>query len=242
VTTREPPLSAVILAAGAGARLGALGQRHSKAMVPIARRPLIDWVIARLRAARVERLIAVGHGGDAALASWLRDRHPEVTLAVQPERRGIADAVGCALPLLGDVDGYLACACDSLFTPPDIAAVIAAGRARPAVAVVGILDMGPAATSSRSAVALDGARVTAIVEKPAAGHVLSGVVAAPLYWLTRAFDALLPATRIRDGERHVSSALQDFIDGGGTVLAVPLSGRIEITTAEDVARAEAALG
>jgi UTP-glucose-1-phosphate uridylyltransferase len=160
---------------------------------------------------------------------------------LQLDRRGIADAVRCALPLVGSVDGYLACACDSLFTPADIAAVIAAGRGRPATAVVGVLDMGPAATRSRSAVALDGTRVTAIVEKPAPGHALSGVVAAPLYWLTRACDALLPATRIRDGERHVSSALQDFIDAGGTVVGVPLSGRIEITSAEDVARAEAAL-
>jgi UTP-glucose-1-phosphate uridylyltransferase len=98
-----------------------------------------------------------------------------------------------------------------------------------------------AATAARSAVRLAGERVLAIVEKPPPGEAPSGVVAAPLYWLPRAVDARLATTAPRGGERHVSSALNDFIAAGGTVLGVPLAGRIEITSAGDVARAAAAL-
>ncbi len=54
--------TAVILAAGAGARLGELGRRYSKPMVPIRERPLIDWVIASLRTAGLARIIVVGNG------------------------------------------------------------------------------------------------------------------------------------------------------------------------------------
>jgi glucose-1-phosphate thymidylyltransferase len=232
--------TAVIAAAGAGTRLGALARRHSKAMVPIAGRPLIDWGITRLHAAGIEPVVVVAHAGDRPLADFLRAAHPDARLALQHERRGIADALRCALPLLGD-DAYLACACDSLFAPAEIAAVAARGRQRDGAAVVGVLEMSAAATATRSAVRLDGERIVDIVEKPAAGSTPSGLVAAPLYWLPRAVDVFLASTAARGGERHVSSALSDFVAAGGTVLAVRLSGRIEITTAEDVERAARAL-
>src|SRR5512147_2802307 len=92
------PLTAVILSAGAGSRLGELGRRHSKAMLPVAGRPLIDWSIERLRAAGVDRLVVVGHVSDADLEVFLHSSHPDVILVRQGERRGIADALRLALP------------------------------------------------------------------------------------------------------------------------------------------------
>jgi len=233
--------TAVIAAAGAGTRLGALGQRHSKAMVPIAGRPLIDWVIRRLRAALVERAIVVAHAQDRALIEFLRATHPDASIALQDERRGIADAVCRALPQLGADTAYLACACDSLIAAEDIAAVAARGVRTPHAAVIGVLAMDPGASAARSAVRLDGERVVEIVEKPPPGSAASDLVGAPLYWLPRALDRYLDATPARGGERYVSSALADYIAGGGVVLAVRLRGRIEVTTADDVERAERAL-
>lgn len=232
-------VSAVILAAGAGSRLGELGRRHSKAMVPVAGRPLLDWVIERLRAGGVGALVVVRHGGDLALDAHLRARWPGAAIAVQGERRGIADALCQALPLLGDAPAYLACACDSLFAAADIAALIAAGA--DGNAAVGVLDLGVAATANRSAVRLDGDRVVDIVEKPAPGTAPSGLVAAPLYWLPRAVDPHLAAAAAQGGERYVSVALAAWARAGGVVRAVRLRERLEVTTAADVDAVGAAL-
>jgi len=227
--------TAVILAAGAGSRLGALGRLSSKAMLPIGGKPLVAWVIERLRAAGVGPFIVVGHPTDGPLAKFC-DHAPGVTLLTQPERRGIADALRCALPRLAAAEGYLACACDSLFDADDIRRLIACGRAAAGAAAVGVLDMGVAATATRSAVRLDGERVVEIVEKPRAASASAALVAAPLYWLPRAFAAHIEAVP-DTGEAYISTALQAFIREGGAVWAVHLRGRIEITTAEDVARA-----
>lgn len=235
------PLTAVILAAGAGTRLGALGTRYSKPMLPVAGQPLIGWLLTRVRAAGVERLIVVGHASDEQLREYLQDTQGDAQLVIQSERRGIADALRIALPLVKEESGYLACACDSLFDPSDIAQLIAYGRTRPSSAVVGVLEMGPAATTGRSAVLLDGDRVTQVVEKPAPGSVASGSVALPLYWLPPAMTSYIEHVRPLGTERYISTALNDFIMAGGTVLAVRMRGRLEVTTAVDVERAETVL-
>jgi len=235
---KRPAGEGIILAAGAGTRLGELGRRSSKAMVSLAGRPLIAHVIERLAAAGIGRLIVVRHESDAALAEFLAARYPRAQIAVQRERRGIADALAGALPLLGNAPAYLACACDSLYAPDDIAAVAGAGA--DGDTAIGILKMDAAATASRSAVLVEGMRVVALVEKPVAGTIASDLVAAPLYWLTRAVDPLLGAAGA-GAERYITTALAAHLAAGGTVRAVRLRGRIEVTTAADVAAAERTL-
>jgi dTDP-glucose pyrophosphorylase len=238
---RGGAVSAVILAAGAGTRLGALGLRYSKAMLPVAERPLIAWVITTLGMAGVSRVIVVGHPSDTRLAEYLRDTHPNLTLVAQPERLGIADALCWALPQISDVPGYLACACDSIFAPADIGAVIRTGRGYPGSAVVGVLEMGAAATAARSSVRVDGTRVVEIIEKPRPQMQTSGLVAMPLYWLPQTFAPYLRQTVPLAGERYVSTALRKFIGEGGSVRAVHVSERIEVTAAADIEVAAARL-
>src|SRR3989442_7481383 len=121
LSPQSPVLStAVILAAGAGTRVGEVGRRYSKPMVPLDGRPLIDWVLARVRAAGIGRVIVVRHVEDAQLAIFVRAMHRDVEIVTQSERRGIADALRQALPLVAAESGYLACACDSLFEVDDL--------------------------------------------------------------------------------------------------------------------------
>lgn len=225
--------TAVIVAAGAGKRLGPLGASISKPMVEVAGRPLITWVIERLRQAGVERIIAVVHPDNSALQALLGEQDPPVTWTIQTERRGMAHAVAQALPLI-DTAAYLACACDSLFLAADIRALIDAGNRHPGDAVIGVLEMGQAATASRSAVVIEDGRVLAIHEKPKPGTVASGLVGMPLYWLPRSLDGLLRHDPEPDAEWQVAEALAQALASGETLWAVSVRERLEVTTPADI--------
>jgi NDP-sugar pyrophosphorylase family protein len=237
----QDPTTAILLAAGAGRRLGALGRSTSKAMVPLRGRPLVQWVRERLTAAGVGRVIVVAHESDQPLRDFVRRQAPELRVVVQRERLGIADAVVQALPQVHD-HGYVACACDSLFDEADIRRVIEAGRGSPSTAVVGVQEMGVEATSTRSAVEVHDGVVVRLLEKPAPGTTASPLVALPLYWLPADVTPFLRNATPVGGERHVSTALNQFIAAGGRVRAITIAHRTEITTAEDLARAEEELG
>jgi dTDP-glucose pyrophosphorylase len=226
----------VVLAAGAGSRLGELGKRHSKAMIPLLGRPLIDWVAERLRAAGLTRLIVVAHASDAPLQAHARSAGIEAVC--QPERRGIADALSCAAPLLAAEPAFLACACDSLFAVADLHRLLAVARAHPGDAVVAVQQLSAEATAARSAVVCAGEFVKAIVEKPAPGTARSNVISLPLYILPQRLLACAAATEPLRGERYLSSALSDDIAAGGRVRWVAFQERLEITTAADVALVE----
>jgi glucose-1-phosphate thymidylyltransferase len=230
--------TAIILAAGAGRRLGTLGRSTSKAMVPLLGRPLIEWVWERLVAAGAGRVIVVAHGGDRPLRDFVETLGSEVVVVVQRDRLGIADAVVQALAEIED-DAYLACACDSLFDVVDIRRVIDTGLA--SGAVVGVQKMGIEATSARSAVEVRDGFVVRLLEKPPPGTSSSPLVALPLYWLTAAVEPHLRVAAPIGGERHISTALNQYIAAGGTVRAIEIPARIEITTLEDVSRGEEAL-
>lgn len=231
-------ITAVILAAGAGRRLGDIGRTTSKAMVPVLGRPMAQWVIERLRAAGVDDMVVVAHESDAALQAFVEQAG--IRVVRQHERRGIADAVVQALPQVKS-DAYLACACDSLFDAADIARVIDAGRGDAGTAVVGVQEMGVEATATRSAVEVRDDLVARLHEKPPPGTTDSPLVALPLYWLTAALEPHLRGAALVGGERHVSTALNEYIASGGRVRAVSVGHRTEITTPDDIARAEAEL-
>jgi bifunctional UDP-N-acetylglucosamine pyrophosphorylase/glucosamine-1-phosphate N-acetyltransferase len=231
--------TAVILAAGAGTRLGALGRRYSKAMVPLAGRPLIAWVVERLRAAGLSRFVVVAHVSDGGLQRYAEANGFEVT--TQAARRGIADALVCAAPQLRADAMFLACACDSLFAVADVRRLLQVAAAHPHDATIAVQTVPPDATAARSAVVRDGEFVRAIVEKPPPGSAPSNVISLPLYVLThRLLNAAATTAPLR-GERYLSSTLADDIRAGGVVRCVEFGGRLEVTTADDVARAETAL-
>ncbi|HVM96653.1 MAG TPA: NTP transferase domain-containing protein, partial [Candidatus Acidoferrales bacterium] len=227
------PLTAVILAAGAGSRLGELAMRYSKATVPVAGRPLIYWITDMLSAAGVEQFVIVGHPSDSRLAEIMNELD-RATLVIQRERRGIADALHCALPAVNSEPAFLACACDSLYPVTEVETLIDRGRANLDDAIVGVLEMGRAATASRSVVQTDGEQVTQIVEKPVPGSVDSGLVALPLYWLPQRFMPYCSYAAANRGETYVSTALNRFLLSGGTLRAVAFSRRLEVTTPEDL--------
>lgn len=238
VIEKVAPATGIILAAGAGRRLGELGNRHSKAMLPVRGHPLIHWVLQSLYGAGIDHLVVVGHPKDEALAEFVDTVRPPVSLVFQSERRGMADALRAAFPIITGEPGWLVSACDSVFMKLELHRLLEVAAIHPECAVIGTLNMGIEATATRSAVILEGDQVVRIVEKPPPGSVGTDLVAAPVYWLPA---TLLPycSTPPGSGEFQITDALQRFILASGRVLAVRFSTRLEITYGNDVTPAEA---
>ncbi len=231
--------AAVVVAAGQGKRLGALGERYSKPMVPVLGRPLIEWIFDRLIAAGAEQLVAVVHPNNSSLIAHLENCRPGIRMMFQPQRLGVADAVLRGMAAIDRNAGYLACACDSVFPETDIAELVAGGRRQPATAAIGVLDLGLEATRSRSGVRLQRGQVIEVVEKPQ--HPFSPLVGLPIYWLPPEIERYLADAPAIGNERHVTTALADYIRDGGRVVGHTFSDRLELTSPEDLAPLEARL-
>ncbi len=104
---------AMILAAGYGARLGALTQNQPKALVETGGRPLIDYALERLEAAGVEHIVVNAHYHADQLVRYLARRAPAAIILREPSLLDTGGALKAALPLMQNAPFYLA-VCDGL--------------------------------------------------------------------------------------------------------------------------------
>lgn len=98
-------MKAMILAAGRGARMRPLTDRVPKALLEVAGRPLVAWLLERLRAGGIREIVMNHAHLGAAIESALGDgARYGVSIRYSPETSALETAGGIAnaLPLLGD--------------------------------------------------------------------------------------------------------------------------------------------
>jgi mannose-1-phosphate guanylyltransferase len=93
----------MVLAAGLGTRLRPLTDVRPKSLVPVGDRPALDHVLARLRAAGVERVVVNAHHHAGPLQAHAAVM-PGVSVSVEAELLGTAGGIQRAGALLGDGD------------------------------------------------------------------------------------------------------------------------------------------
>jgi len=82
-------MEGMILAAGAGTRLGPLTNRGPKALVRVGDRPLLGWVIDAMVRAGVHRIVVNTHHHADQISEYLGEiSSPEITFAISPEPDG----------------------------------------------------------------------------------------------------------------------------------------------------------
>ena len=108
-------MQAVILAAGKGTRLEPLSLTRSKAMMPIVGKPIVERVMEDIAAQGVADFILIVSPEDREIVDYFQTKSRldvRVRFVEQPERRGMAHALGYAAPLVRE--NFILSACDNV--------------------------------------------------------------------------------------------------------------------------------
>lgn len=225
---------AVVPAAGRGSRLGPLTVDQPKALVPVAGRPVLFWVIEGLAQAGVSQVVVVtGHLAEQVEAAL--DRAPiPVSTVRQHLPRGTADALMAASASVGGHPFIYAWG-DLVADPACYRRVVEAWTAGAVLAVNRVDD-----PTAGAAVTVDQAgSVTSIVEKPPAGagstpFNASGIGALP----AEAWNHLASVEPSVRGELEMTSALASMLAVGVPFTAVEIGPVFDIGTPQGLAAAD----
>lgn len=249
-TSRQPirvlpqrPRVAIVPAAGWGTRLRPLTDAVSKEMLPVGRKPALEHIVDELSAAGITQIVFVlsprkepdihryfGEGrGDTAFS-----------YAIQPEMRGLGDAVLCAHPHFASDAPFLIALGDAVFeeaVPGTISGrLVRSFEADPDAALGVVVQRLPRARLSRYGVVkpvdpdplalgnyVGAFAICDVMEKPAPLDAPSEfAVAARFIAGSELFDALRATPPGRGGEVQLTDALRDLLAGGRRGVAVPL--------------------
>jgi bifunctional UDP-N-acetylglucosamine pyrophosphorylase/glucosamine-1-phosphate N-acetyltransferase len=230
-------MQAVILAAGRGSRLHPITLNRSKAMLPILGKPIIARVVESIAANGIREFIIVISPEDNEITGYFQHESSldvEVRFAIQPERKGAADALRCAAPLIRGE--FIQSACDNLVSAEEIGHMLDLWRAEPRPnALLSLIKVAPEDIPKIGLVAFDGTWVTRIVEKPHPEEAFSNIASMPLYCFNPHILEYLPEVPLSPrGEYELQSAIQILIERRGRVRGVIVPSRLTLTTATDL--------
>ncbi|MFQ5611804.1 MAG: sugar phosphate nucleotidyltransferase [Anaerolineae bacterium] len=229
-------MQAVILAAGKGSRLHPITLNRSKAMVPILGKPMVARVIERLVQNGIREIVMVISKEDSEVGRYFRDQSGldvDIQFVIQPERRGMADALSRAAPYIRDT--FILSACDNLTPPEHVAQLLAAHQNAGATATLSLMKIDPSLAGRTGIVEMEDGYIRCIVEKPAPGEAPSNIASLPLYVFSPKLLAYLPEVKPSPrGEYELQDAIQMLIEGGGRVTGVLTKDRLQLTNAADL--------
>ncbi|MBI4895024.1 MAG: NTP transferase domain-containing protein [Candidatus Aenigmarchaeota archaeon] len=96
-------MKTIILAAGNGTRLKPFTETMSKPMIPIANKPLLEWIIEAVEVCSEEIFIVV-RKEQLDIIDYFKN-FQKITFVYQSEPLGTADAIGCCESYLKDYEG-----------------------------------------------------------------------------------------------------------------------------------------
>jgi glucose-1-phosphate thymidylyltransferase len=229
-------MQGVLLAAGKGTRLQPLTLSRSKAMAPVAGRPLGVRVADLLVAQGIDELIVVVGPQDAEIQPYFAEcaglRVP-VRFVVQEERKGMAHALSLVAPLL--VSDFIMSACDNLVAVEHVTALVQQHQRLGAAATLSLMPIDIKDSSKTGVVVWETPYVRRIVEKPKPEEAPSNISSLPLYVFSPAILELLPQVQPSPrGEYELQDAIQMLIDRTGRVSGVLTEERRQVTNAADL--------
>jgi len=230
-------MQGVILAAGKGSRLQPITLKRSKAMLPILGKPIVERVMEMLIRYDIDDFVIVISPGDRDIVRYFqRESHIEadIRFVYQLERKGMANALSCAAPLI--TDDFVLSACDNLILEDDVDRLIKAWNTDPRPnGLLTLMPVEPERLGSVGLVEMEGPWVKRIVEKPKPEDAPSDISSLPLYCFSHHILDYLPEVPLSPrGEYEIQDAIQMLIERDGHVGGVVITGRLTLTNAADL--------
>jgi NDP-sugar pyrophosphorylase family protein len=201
-------VKAIVLLGGQGTRLRPLTYTTPKQLLPVVEVPMLERVLAHLRAHGVdEAVLSLGYRPDAFFAAYPDHEAAGVRLdyAVEPEPLDTAGAIAFAARH-GAIDETFIVVNGDVLTDLDTTALVAFHRSHGAAATIHLKAVADPTRFGVVPTDADG-RVTAFVEKPPADRVPTNLINAGTYVLEPAVLALIPTDRPVSVEREIFPAL-----------------------------------
>lgn len=233
-------MQGVILAAGRGTRLRPVTETRTKAMAPVAGKPIVARVIELLAENGIRDFVLVVSPDDPDIRAFFAEgAHAgvQIQFVEQRERLGMAHALRQAAPLIHD--DFILSACDNLVPSAHIADLLNRFAEGTAPAVLSLLEIERERVRSSGVVELQpseqGDRIVRIVEKPTPEEAPSTIASLPLYVFSQRLLAYLPEVQPSSrGEYELQDAIQMLIDRVGPLGGVFAPDRIQLTNADDL--------
>jgi glucose-1-phosphate thymidylyltransferase len=202
-------MEAVVLAGGEGSRLRPLTERRPKPLLPVADRPIVEYVLDALLAVGAEPItLVVGYRGNRVRSHLGSSyRGTELTYVTQENQLGSGHALLAARDAV-ESEPFLVVNGDNVVDATVVEDTVARHGAGDVVATAAV------ATASHpqdyGAVVADNGYIAEVIENPVDAASFS--VNAGVYVLPAAVFDALEATGYRDGDCHLTDALMN-LDG-----------------------------
>ncbi|MCK9631146.1 MAG: sugar phosphate nucleotidyltransferase [Methanoregula sp.] len=195
-------MQAVILAAGEGKRVRPLTRSRPKAMIPVANRPIIEYVIEALLKNGIREIIVVVGYRKEQVTRFLNQLDVPIEVVVQDKQLGTGHALLAAESRIRD--NFLVLPGDNYIDPSSIARIKDLPNS--------MLVKEHPNPSNFGVVMLNEGHVTGIVEKPE--YASSFMVSTGIYSLTR---EIFPHIR----ENDLTDAISSMIESGVKIQGIP---------------------
>lgn len=217
-------MKAVVLAAGKGERMQPLTNTRSKMLLPIAGRPVLEYVLSSLRGTDIRDVtLVVGHRKEEIKTRFGDGDELGLRLSYveQPEQKGTAHAISFTdmseafVVLNGDV--Y----CDT----ESLVGTIKKHETENAVATVGTYRVKSAA--SYGVVRVKDGRIAEIVEKP--GKTSDQLINAGIYvFEPEIYDAIKDTPYSKRREKEITTSIENLVKEGKNILANELGSWVHV--------------
>jgi glucose-1-phosphate thymidylyltransferase len=202
-------MKAIVLAAGEGVRCAPLTNTRSKVMLPVANRPILEYVISALVDNGIEDVVLVVGYEKEKVMNYFGDGNDfgaRITYVDQTSQLGTAHAISQAIPALGDGKGsFLVLNGDNIIEKETIGKLIAnhTGDAT-------VLTTPREKVCGYGVVMSSEGRVKGIFEKPK--RQISHMVNTGIYAFNRDIIAEIDKTEISErGEYEITHTLQNMV-------------------------------
>lgn len=230
-------MQCVVLAAGKGTRLHPVTHQRTKAMAPVAGKPMVERVMALFTANGVRDFILIVSPTDDDIRRHFSEPATfgadSIHIVEQNERLGMAHALKLAVPHLHG--HFVLTACDNLAPADHIADLLSTHQKRRASATLSLMEIDPNKTASTGIVAWRDGQIERIIEKPQPEEAPSNISSLPLYVFSpKLLPHLANVQPSPRGEYELQDAMQMLIDIDGNVFGVLTESRRQLTNVDDL--------